>query len=109
MSQFSTSTTVTTRLQTVAHSGGVPWWKRALDVTLILLAMPILVPIGLFVAAIIKLVSPGPIFFQQERVGHRGQRGRGGGGRAGAGGAGAAGRRGRRGGGGAAGRPGAEL
>jgi len=74
MSQFSTSTTVTTRLQTVAHSGGVPWWKRALDVTLILLAMPILVPIGLFVAAIIKLVSPGPVFFQQERVGHRGQR-----------------------------------
>jgi exopolysaccharide production protein ExoY len=74
MSQFSTSTTVTTRLQTVAHSGGVPWWKRALDVTLIVLAMPILVPVGLFVAAIIKLVSPGPVFFQQERVGLRGRR-----------------------------------
>jgi exopolysaccharide production protein ExoY len=41
---------------------------------LIVLAMPILVPIGLFVAAIIKLVSPGPVFFQQERVGYRGQR-----------------------------------
>jgi len=74
MSQFSTSTTVTTRLQSVAHSGGVPWWKRALDVTLIVLAMPILVPVGLFVAAIIKLVSPGPVFFQQERVGLRGRR-----------------------------------
>jgi len=74
MNQFSTSTTVTTRLQTVTHAGGVPWWKRALDVTLIVLAMPILVPISLFVAAIIKLVSPGPVFFQQERVGYRGRR-----------------------------------
>jgi exopolysaccharide production protein ExoY len=72
MNQFSTVST--TRLQTVVHAGGVPWWKRALDVTLIVLAMPILVPIGLFVAAIIKLVSPGPVFFQQERVGYRGQR-----------------------------------
>ena len=74
MNQFSTSTTVTTRLQTVAHSGGVPWWKRALDITLIVLAMPVLVPVGLLVAAIIKLVSPGPVFFQQERVGYRGRR-----------------------------------
>ena len=74
MNQFSSSTTVRTRLQTVAHSGGVPWWKRVLDVTLILLAMPVLVPVCLFVAAIVKLVSPGPVFFQQERVGYRGRR-----------------------------------
>ena len=74
MNQFSTSTTVTTRLQTVAHVGGVPWWKRALDITLILLAMPILLPICLFVGVIVKLVSPGPVFFQQERVGYRGRR-----------------------------------
>src|SRR6185312_15282382 len=74
MNQFSSSTTVRTRLQTVAHSGGVPWWKRALDITLILLAMPVLLPICLFVAAIVKLVSPGPVFFQQERVGYRGRR-----------------------------------
>jgi len=74
MNQFSSSTTVSTRLQTVAHSGGVPWWKRVLDVTLILLAMPVLVPVCLFVAAIVKLVSPGPVFFQQERVGYRGRR-----------------------------------
>jgi len=74
MNQFSTSTTVTTRLQTVAHTGGIPWWKRVLDVTLILLAMPILLPVCLFLAAIVKLVSPGPVFFQQERVGYRGRR-----------------------------------
>ncbi len=72
MNQFSTVST--SRLQTVSHAGGIPWWKRALDVALIVLAMPILVPVGLFVAAVIKLVSPGPIFFQQERVGYRGQR-----------------------------------
>ena len=72
MNQFSTVST--THLQTVTHAGGVPWWKRTLDVTLIVLAMPILVPVGLLVAAIIKLVSPGPVFFQQERVGYRGRR-----------------------------------
>ena len=36
--------------------------------------MPVLLPVCLFVAAIIKLVSPGPVFFQQERVGFRGRR-----------------------------------
>jgi exopolysaccharide production protein ExoY len=40
---------------------------------LIVLAMPVLVPIGFLLAAIIKIVSPGPVFFQQERVGYRGR------------------------------------
>ena len=61
MNQFSTVSTP--HLQTVTHAGGVPWWKRALDVTLIVLAMPILVPLGLFLAAMIKLLSPGPVLF----------------------------------------------
>ena len=71
MSQF--STTNTSRLQTVAESAGIPWWKRALDVACVLAAMPILVPLGLLIGAIIKIVSPGPIFFQQERIGYRGR------------------------------------
>jgi len=71
MSQFSTVNTG--RLQTVTESGGIPWWKRALDITCVLLAMPILVPLSLLIGAIIKLVSPGPVFFQQERIGYRGR------------------------------------
>ena len=67
------STVNTGRLKTVSHSGGIPWWKRVLDVTCIVLAMPILVPVGLLVGAIIKIVSPGPVFFQQERIGYRGR------------------------------------
>jgi lipopolysaccharide/colanic/teichoic acid biosynthesis glycosyltransferase len=63
----------TARLQTIAGASGAPWWKRALDITCILIALPIVAPIGILIAAIIKIVSPGPIFFKQERVGYRGQ------------------------------------
>jgi lipopolysaccharide/colanic/teichoic acid biosynthesis glycosyltransferase len=49
----------------------MPTWKRVLDVTCILLTIPIWLPILLFVMAWIKLVSPGPIFYRQERVGYR--------------------------------------
>jgi lipopolysaccharide/colanic/teichoic acid biosynthesis glycosyltransferase len=74
MNQFSTvSSPAHGRLQTLAESGGIPWWKRALDITCILLAMPILLPVSLLVGAIIKLVSRGPVFFQQERIGFRGR------------------------------------
>jgi lipopolysaccharide/colanic/teichoic acid biosynthesis glycosyltransferase len=72
MNQFSTVSSAT-RLQTISESGGIPWWKRALDIVCIMLAMPVLLPIGLLLGAIIKLVSPGPVFFQQERIGYRGR------------------------------------
>ena len=50
------------------------WWKRALDIGCIILAAPVLVPLGLFMALVIKLVSPGPVLFRQERVGYRSRR-----------------------------------
>jgi lipopolysaccharide/colanic/teichoic acid biosynthesis glycosyltransferase len=53
---------------------GLPPWKRALDVTAILLALPVLVPLTLGLGIIIRLVSKGPILFKQERVGYRGTR-----------------------------------
>jgi lipopolysaccharide/colanic/teichoic acid biosynthesis glycosyltransferase len=46
-------------------------WKRVFDVTCILLTLPIWLPLLLLVMAWIKLVSPGPIFYRQERVGYR--------------------------------------
>jgi lipopolysaccharide/colanic/teichoic acid biosynthesis glycosyltransferase len=50
----------------------VPRWKRVLDVICIVLASPIIVPVGLFIALMIKLASSGPIFFYQERIGYLG-------------------------------------
>lgn len=55
-------------------TSAAPLWKRVLDVTIILLTAPITVLIGAGVALIVKLGSPGPIIFRQERVGYKGQR-----------------------------------
>src|SRR5579872_6703766 len=52
----------------------VPHWKRVLDVALVLLALPVLVPVMLCIAVLIWVVSDGPILFRQERVGLKGGR-----------------------------------
>jgi lipopolysaccharide/colanic/teichoic acid biosynthesis glycosyltransferase len=44
-----------------------------LDTVCIFLAAPLIFPIGLLIALGIKLVSPGPVLFAQERVGFRGE------------------------------------
>ena len=49
-------------------------WKRTLDVLLILLALPFLIPLALLIAIIIRSVSTGPVLFRQERVGYLGRR-----------------------------------
>jgi len=53
----------------VAIQNPLPTWKRILDITCIVLALPLLIPLGVLIAAFIKLVSPGPAFFRQKRVG----------------------------------------
>lgn len=58
----------------VAHDYDVPAWKRALDLACIAVAMPVLAPVFLLLAAGIKCVSPGPVLFLSERVGYRGRR-----------------------------------
>jgi lipopolysaccharide/colanic/teichoic acid biosynthesis glycosyltransferase len=52
----------------------VAFWKRALDILLIMIAIPTLLPMLLIVSLLIKTTSRGPVFFIQERVGFRGQR-----------------------------------
>jgi exopolysaccharide biosynthesis polyprenyl glycosylphosphotransferase len=47
--------------------------KRALDLTLALVALLVSLPFGLAFAAAIKLDSKGPVFFRQERMGRGGQ------------------------------------
>lgn len=49
-------------------------WKRLLDCGLIVLAAPVLLPLMLLIAAIVRIVSSGPVFFRQERIGFRGSR-----------------------------------
>jgi len=48
--------------------------KRALDILLILLALPFLIPLALFIALLIRSVSTGPVLFRQQRVGYLGRR-----------------------------------
>ena len=50
----------------------LPLWKRLLDISLIVLVSPGLLLLGLMVALVVRLGSPGPIFFRQRRVGYRG-------------------------------------
>jgi Undecaprenyl-phosphate galactose phosphotransferase WbaP len=47
--------------------------KRLVDVALILISLPILLPLFGLIALAIKLDSPGPVFYSQKRIGHNGQ------------------------------------
>ena len=51
-----------------------PSWKRFLDCTLIVVAAPVWLLLGALVASWVKLVSPGPALFRQERIGRMGER-----------------------------------
>ncbi len=48
--------------------------KRLLDVSVVILATPILLPLMAAVAMVVRIVSEGPILFRQERVGYLGHR-----------------------------------
>jgi lipopolysaccharide/colanic/teichoic acid biosynthesis glycosyltransferase len=52
----------------------IPRWKRLLDITLIFLSLPLWLTVIIVVSIWIKLVSPGPILFRQERIGYKGKR-----------------------------------
>jgi exopolysaccharide production protein ExoY len=60
--------------QIIPGKARVPRWKRALDISLVVAALPLLIPLALAIAGIIRLVSKGPIFFEQERIGRDGQK-----------------------------------
>src|SRR5438067_7233093 len=49
----------------------MPRWKRILDVTCIVLSSPFWLPVMTLVMGLVRLTSPGPIFYRQERVGYR--------------------------------------
>jgi polysaccharide biosynthesis protein PslA len=64
---------VLTDLQT----GLMPDWqlniKRVLDVCLAFVVLAFLSPLLLYIALRVKLSSPGPVFFKQERIGYKGK------------------------------------
>ncbi len=51
----------------------IPLWKRAIDIAGSVLALTLLSPLLLAVPILIKIVSPGPVLFRQDRVGYRGK------------------------------------
>jgi lipopolysaccharide/colanic/teichoic acid biosynthesis glycosyltransferase len=52
---------------------GLPPWKRTIDILGAILALIVLSPVMLLLAAVIKITSRGPILFTQERVGYQGR------------------------------------
>ena len=52
----------------------LPTWKRIIDLTCCLLALPLFAFLALIMTIVTKLVAPGPVLFRQERVGCMGRR-----------------------------------
>lgn len=51
----------------------MPKWKRSLDLFLVVVITPVLIPVMLSIACMIKLSSQGPVFFCQRRLGYAGK------------------------------------
>ena len=51
-----------------------PFWKRAIDIVFSLCWLILSFPVFILISVIIKIVSPGPVFYKQERVGYLGER-----------------------------------
>jgi lipopolysaccharide/colanic/teichoic acid biosynthesis glycosyltransferase len=61
------------RLPVHHDSARIPLWKRILDISCVLIAIPSLLPLIVLISALIKLTSRGPILFKQERIGFLGR------------------------------------
>ncbi len=59
------------------HTGLMPDWqqniKRLIDIVVSLVAILLLWPLYIFVAIRVKISSPGPIIYRQERIGYKGK------------------------------------
>lgn len=56
------------------NSAQIPVWKRTIDLACCVVVLPVLAVCTLLLALMMKIVSPGPVFFRQERVGYLGRR-----------------------------------
>ena len=57
---------------TFADGYKMPFWKRIIDIYGSLIGLIILSPLFIIITIFIKIVSPGPVFFYQKRVGQFG-------------------------------------
>jgi lipopolysaccharide/colanic/teichoic acid biosynthesis glycosyltransferase len=51
----------------------LPWWKRALDLTAAATGLLVLSPLFALLALLVRVTSPGPVFFRQQRSGMGGK------------------------------------
>ncbi len=51
----------------------LPLWKRAMDIAGAIFGLIVFSPVLLLTSILIKIVSPGPVIFKQERVGYGGK------------------------------------
>ncbi len=56
-----------------AKRRALPLWKRGFDIACILLTCVFWLPLMLLLMVAIRIVSPGPVFYKQARVGFRGK------------------------------------
>ncbi len=57
----------------ILFARSIPGWKQLVDVVGSLLLLVVLSPVFLLISLLIKVVSPGPVFYRQERVGYMGK------------------------------------
>lgn len=65
--------TATVEAPTTVAVEPTPSWKRGLDCLVIGLLFPLWFPLAVVIAGWIKIVSPGPVFYRQARIGRGGQ------------------------------------
>jgi lipopolysaccharide/colanic/teichoic acid biosynthesis glycosyltransferase len=58
----------------VSNPRGYTATKRTIDLVVCLVTLPVLLPLGLLCALLIRIESPGPIMFAQQRTGQHGVR-----------------------------------
>jgi len=58
----------------VSKTPRLPAWKRAIDLACCVIALPFLGVVTALMALGLRLTSPGPVLFKQERVGYKGRR-----------------------------------
>ncbi len=51
----------------------IPWWKRTMDLFGATITLILLLPFFVFTYILIKILSPGPALFKQERTGYLGK------------------------------------
>ena len=64
---------VTMSIRTTKGSIRRPGWKSALDITCILLSLPVWLPLMILLMLVTRIASPGPILYRQERIGFSGR------------------------------------